>query len=323
MKVLVTGATGFIGRHLVRSLVEKGVEVHALYRDEKKIHAIAYPGVVLFKGDVNDTESLSRAMKTCSQVYHLAALAGVWSRDLNDYYSVNYTGTMNVLDIALQLNVKKVVVTSTAGVFGPSEDMNPVDENTKRKVDYFNEYERSKDLADKRIMEHYAGLMEVCIVCPTRVFGPGELSESNSVTKMILLYQKGKFRFLPGNGRSVGNYVYISDVVRGMELAMEKGRSGERYLLGGENLSFIEFFAKIRKLSGKNYRMVRLPVWLLYTIASLMMLCAKIFGIRPLITPGWARKYMHHWLLSSQKAEEQLGYSHISFESGLQNFLEK
>jgi farnesol dehydrogenase len=260
-------------------------------------------------------------MQTCDQVYHLAALAVVWSHDRNDFHRINYTGTMNVLDIALKLKIKKVVVTSTAGVFGPSENMEPVNENTIRKIDYFNEYEKSKDLADKRIMEHYAHRLEVCIVCPSRVFGPGELSESSSVTKMILLYQKGKFRFLPGNGESVGNYVYISDVVRGMEMAMEKGRSGERYILGGANLSFTEFFEIVRKVTGKNYRMIHFPVWLLYSLASLMVLGAKLVGIKPLITPGWARKYMHHWLLTSEKAERELGYSHISFERGLQKLI--
>jgi len=316
MKVLVTGATGFIGKHLSRKLAEQGAIVHALFRSDKKTVDMQHPNIIFFKGDITDIDSLYIAMKDCEYVFHLAAYAKVWSKQRNTFEIINYQGTVNLLETAIQHRIKKVIVTSTAGVFGPSSNTFPVDESSERTVPYFSEYEQTKDLADKMIMEKYSSKIDVTIVCPARVFGPGELSASNSVTRLISLYISGKFRFLPGNGQSIGNYVYVDDVVTGMLLARENGCPGERYILGGENVSYSDFFTRLSNITGKSYTLFKIPVAVIMFLAATMKFFAVIFRIPPLLTPGWARKYLYDWKLSSKKAGEELNYKPQSLEEG-------
>jgi nucleoside-diphosphate-sugar epimerase len=317
MKILVTGATGFIGQQLVKRLIDDGNSVHVLYRDKNKLNALPKKNLTPFKGDILEKDSLKLAMKDCEQVYHLAACASVWVKNKNEYFDINFTGTLNVLETAIRCGAKKIIITSTAGVFGPSQNNEFVDENTGRHIDYFNEYERTKDYTDRYVIENYSKKIDVVTVCPTRVFGPGELSNSNAATKMIKMYYGRKWKFLPGNGKSIGNYVFIDDVIKGMLLAMQKGKTGERYILGGENLSFVDFFQEITCQTGKNYRLFRIPVWILMLLSQMMAFFAKAFGIKPLITPGWTSKYLHNWIVLSEKAKKELNYKPVSFSEGL------
>ena len=317
MKVLVTGGTGFIGEHLVQYLVQQNYTVLVLYRSKEKLKRTGNKKIIPVKGDITKYRSLEKAMDGCAYVFHLAAYAKVWARDKETYKNINYTGTKNVLDAALKTGVKKVIITSTAGVFGPSLNHSPVNEETSRRVNYFSDYERTKDLADTLVAREYADKLDVCMVCPTRVYGPGALSESNSVTKLVKMYVERKFMFLPGNGRSIGNYVFIEDVVNGLLLALDKGKSGERYILGGENVSFIEFFNILAAETGKKIPLIKVPTCLMIAIASFFKAFAVLFAFSPLITPGWARKYLHNWIVSSNKATRQLGYKPTSLRNGI------
>jgi farnesol dehydrogenase len=128
---------------------------------------------------------------------------------------------------------------------------------------------------------------------------------------------EGKWHFLPGNGKSVGNYVFVDDVVNGHILALEKGISGERYILGGENVSYQEFFSLLAEITGKHYRLFRFPLSLMLISSGIMALFAGITGISPMITPGLVRKYNHHWKLTSDKARSQLGYNPLPLKEGL------
>lgn len=321
MKAFITGATGFIGKKLAEKLLDQGVILHALYRDESKIKNFQHPNLIWFEGNLNDPKSLEKAMKDCRFVFHLAAFAKVWSKDKNIFYKSIYEGTLNILESAIKMKVEKVVVTSTAGVFGPSANEELIDETSSRKGKYFSDYEKFKDLTDYYIAENYRDKINFCIVCPTRVFGPGEMSDSNAVTKLIGLYQAGKFHFLPGNGKSVGNYVYVDDVVRGILLALQKGKRGERYILGGSNVSYIEFFNTIAELIGKKYRLFKLPLTLMLMLAGLMKAGAVLFKIPPLITPGWTRKFMFNWYVSSEKAINELGYNPGTLKTGIHKTL--
>jgi nucleoside-diphosphate-sugar epimerase len=239
--VLVTGATGFVGKQLALKLAGSGHKVHAMYRSESKIGELGHPNIRLFKGTLTDRASIDNAMKECDQVYHLAAFAAVWTRKPEEIYEQNVQGTANILESALKHGVKRVVHTSTAGIFGPSGEK-PNSEDNPIAETHFVHYDRSKAGAEMTIKTYVRDGMDVIIVNPTRVYGPGKLGDSNGVTRMIRDYIKGKWHIIPGNGQSVGNYVYIDDVVEGHILAMEKGRTGERYLLGGSDLSFNEFF---------------------------------------------------------------------------------
>ena len=317
MKILVTGATGFIGRHLCEQLAANKHEVVAQYRSEAKIPSPRNPAIYYTKADLTDSQSLRKAMNDCDQIYHLAAFAGVCSPDPLYYKKVIYDATINLLELAIEAGIKKIVVCSTAGVFGPSETGRDVKEVTKRSVDYFSDYERYKDLVDEEIMRNYSSRMEVVIVCPSRVFGPGVLSESNAVTKMIAAYLKGKFRFMPGDGSALGNYIYVEDVAAGMILAMENGKSGERYLLTGDNVNYREFFNMVGKVSGKHYRMLCVPNRLIIALATLQFALARLTGRKPVLPPSWARKYLYNWAVSNKKAVKELGFSPRSVYSAI------
>jgi farnesol dehydrogenase len=158
---------------------------------------------------------------------------------------------------------------------------------------------------------------DIVIVNPTRLYGPGPLNDANSVTRLVKMYCEGKWHFLPGNGESIGNYVFVDDVVNGMVLALLRGSSGNRYILGGENVSYREFFRLLEKLSGLHYRLFPFPLPLMLGAAGAMTLFAGITGIPPMITPGLVRKYDHNWRLTSDKAISELGYHPVSLETGL------
>lgn len=317
MRVFVSGATGFIGIQLVKRLIEQGHEVHALYRSESKADLIRLPGVRLFKGDILDRESLDLAMETCKEAYHVAAFAGVWARDRGMVFRLNVDGALNVIDSAGRKGVRRVVLTSTAGILGPSEK-EAVHEASPGPASFFTDYEASKYQLEQKLLGRTEGNPEVVIVNPTRVYGQGLLSESNGVSRMIKQYVKGKWRFIPGNGKSSGNYVHVEDVVSGHLLAMQKGKAGERYLLGGENISYLQLFNLVREVSGIRRRLFKVPLWIMLTAAILMVGISKLSGRTPLIVPNLVRKFNRNWIVSSEKAIRDLGYQPRGAKTGIE-----
>ncbi len=316
MRVFVSGATGYIGMQLVKRLLQQGNLVHALCRSESKADLIREKGVRLFQGDILDRDSLRRAMSGCDRAYHVAAFAGIWTRDPSVIFRINVEGSLNVIEEAKKSGIGRVVVCSTAGVFGPSAG-EPVTEEAPPPLTFFTPYEASKMKMEESLLRRVEKIPEVVVVNPTRVYGPGYLSESNGVTRMIIRYLQGKWHVLPGHGNSVGNYVHVEDVVSGHILAMEKGRPGERYILGGDHLTYRELFAFVRRASGKNRRLYPVPLWLMLSVAAAMKGWAGISGRPPLIVPGLVKKFIHHWKASSGKAKRELGYDPLSAEGGI------
>jgi nucleoside-diphosphate-sugar epimerase len=143
------------------------------------------------------------------------------------------------------------------------------------------------------------------------------MSESNGVTRMIRNYLKGNWRYVPGNGKQSGNYVYVEDVVSGQLLAMEKGIPGHRYVLGGANLSYRQLFEMVSAVSGIRKSLTGIPLWLMLLVASLMKETARLTGRAPLIVPDLVRKFHHHWTVSSEKAISDLGYSPTPMEKAI------
>ncbi len=317
MKFFLTGATGYIGTQLTKQLVAQGHQVHALYRSESKTSELMkMENVRLFKGDILDMGSLEKAVEGCEGVFHVAGFAKPWHKDPQTFYRLNVIGAENVFKVAKKTGAKRTVFTSTAGVISPSNGA-PSDESTLRSIPLSTLYEKSKAQAEELANSLNSNDMEIVTVNPSRVYGPGLLSDSNGVTRMVKLYLEGKFRLLPGNGKSIGNYVFIQDVVEGHIKAMKEGRAGERYILGGDNASFIEFFKTLSIVSGKNSRLFKLPIPVMNIAAKAMEVRANLTGAPPLITPPFVKKYLYNWDLSSKKAETELGYSPISLEEGL------
>lgn len=315
MKIFITGATGYIGQHLALHLANEGHQIHALVRSPEKAFLIQHPNIEIFKGDLQDKASILAAMKGCDQVYHVAAYAAI-NPDTSVYFTMNVEGTQYIFEAAHHCGVSRIVFTSTAGVIGPSGEQ-PGSEYAWRMMPFFNEYESSKFIAEEMALRYCSRGLDIVIVNPTRVYGPGYDSVSNAVTRYIRLYLKGIGRFLPGSGKKLGNYAYVHDVVRGHILAMEKGKPGERYILGGENVSYRKLFAMVGDINGHKIWQIEIPGKFLVAMVAFMSFLFRLVGASPPLTPEWTRKYLYDWALSCQKAENELGYTITPLHQGL------
>jgi nucleoside-diphosphate-sugar epimerase len=316
MKILVTGGTGFIGSRMIRFLCSSGITVRVLCRPSSDISVLTDFPVQIYKGDILDSSSVELAVEGCDYVFHLAGYAKNWAKDPQTFFRVNVTGTKNVLDASRKARVKKAVLTSTCLTLSTSNG-ELKKESDPRAEDFFCEYERTKFLAEQLISAYVQSGLPVVVVNPTRVFGPGLLTEGNSATKMIQLYLEGKWRFILGDGSALGNYVFVDDVVRGHWLALQRGCPGEKYTLGGENLTYNEFFRVLGEISQHHYRMIHVPYSIAAAFSELGMLFARLFGLYPLITRDWVRLFASDWAVSSERARSELGYEITPFYEAL------
>ncbi len=314
----VTGATGFIGSRLVAELVRQGHAVRALVRPTSSREGLDGERITTIEGDIRDRSSLHRGMEGCSGVFHLAAYAKNWARDPKTFFELNVGGTRNVLEAASAAGVGRIVITSTIVTFGPTPPGVVGDEGMPRSTArFFTEYEGTKTVAEQEALHAAAGGLPVVVVNPTRVYGPGKLTEANSVTVMIDLYDRGRFPFLLAGGANVANYALVDDLVRGHILAMEKGRVGERYILGGENVSLRGLFDLVHEATGTRHVRFGLPRWLAMAYGRLEEKKAEWFGAYPRITPGWVETFLQEWAYSSAKAERELGYTITPLKEGM------
>ncbi len=318
MNIFITGATGYIGHRLALQLANDGHQIHALVRDmQKGEELLKHKNILLFHGDILDKPSLLKAMAHCHQVYHLAALASVWNKDPNAYYNINVNGLKNVLDCCLEMHIKNVLFTSTAGVVGDSVNMQPVAELTNSNPKLETLYEKSKLQAEILLKQYNQKGISGVIVNPSRVYGPGLLTESNGFTRLIKMYINDQWKVKPSNGKSIGNYVYIDDTINGLINAMEKAQPGERYLLGGINITYNDFFSLVDEFTNKRRKLYNLPSSIMLFLSQMLLLRAILFGKQPLITPPFVRKYNKHWIVTSAKAEKELGYTITPLREGL------
>jgi nucleoside-diphosphate-sugar epimerase len=321
MNVFITGGTGYIGAHLIKELISNGHKVHALVRSLEKAAPLPKEGLVLFKGDLSDKESIKEAMKGCDQVYHMAGNTSIWEKDRSKYYTINVDGTRNIMDAALEHKVKRVVFTSTAGVLGPSYG-GIVTELKCRNVDFIIEYESSKAMAESLIKSYVIEKnLDAVIVSPTRVFGPVLFGEPASITQLISKYTKGKWRIIPGDGSKIGNYVFVDDVVKGHILAMENGVKGGTYILGGENHSYNAFFKILKEESGLDYHLIKTNVGLQLFYAHLSEFFAMLRNKKPAITTKWVQRSNYHWEVSPNKAVEELKLKITPLREGIKKTL--
>jgi len=327
-KVFVTGATGFIGMRLVQALAERGWCVRALSRRDRVdpppgfsrrgAGPLQHELVEVVQGDIMDLNSLVCGMEGCNRVFHLAAYAKNWAPDPRTFYRINVEGMKNVFEAARRRGVSRVVWTSSIVTFGPTPPGVVGDETMPRiKPDYLTVYEETKAIAEQEALRQAAGGFPVVIVNPTRVYGPGHLTEGNSLARLIDDYDRGRMPILLNRGVNVGNYVLVDDVVAGHLLAMERGRIGERYILGGENVTLKEFFRTIDRISGKSHFQLPLLHITPLAFAWLQKKRAEWFGVYPTITPGWIRTFIVDAAFRSDKAIRELGYRPMSLEDGI------
>ena len=317
MKILVTGATGYVGHQLALALAENGQEVHVLVRNPRSVNVPLHKNIRVFTGDITDRQSITAAIHNCEQVYHTAALVKIFAKDPADFYKINVEGTHNVLAKALEAGVKKLVFTSSCGVMGPSLN-EPRCENDPRITAFDNEYEFTKFLAENLVKEYVHKGLYTVIVSLSKVFGPGIETHPISVNKLIKQFVAGKPTFIPGPGNQVTNFCFIDDVVKGHILAMAKGIGGEKYILGGENISYMDLFKTIRLLSGTKARLLKIPEFLIHVWAILQWIRYKLTRKEPFVTIRATRFIFCNKIYSSNKAVKQLGYRLTPLKEGLQ-----
>jgi len=321
--IFVTGSTGFIGTKLVNELIRQGHIVHALTRATSNRDGLEHERIKLVQGDIMNRDSLIAGMKGCTHIFHLAAYAKNWASDPKIFYNQNVIGMKNVFDAAKQINVQRAVWTSTIVTFGPTA-LGVVGDETMPRITpkYYTEYEETKSIAEKEALKMAAEEFPVVMVNPTRVYGPGKLTEGNSVSLMIDQYDRGLMPIILNHGLNIGNYTFVDDLVRGHILAMEKGRIGERYIIGGENASLKHFFEIVDEVSGKKHFQLNLPPRVGLGYGGIQKFAAEKFGIYPQITTGWVETFLQDWAYSCKKAERELGYTYTPLIEGIRQTYE-
>lgn len=317
MKILVTGATGYVGHRLALALAERNNKVHILVRNPNSQNIPQHKNIMLFKGDITEKQSITTAIKECQQVYHTAALVKAFDKDSSLFYKVNVEGTRNLLESAIKAGVEKFVFTSSCSVIGPTIKT-AMCENDTRITPLDNEYDTTKFLAENLVKEYSSKGLFTVIVSPSKVFGPSGFEvKSISVNTIINKFIKGEFTFIPKPSKLVANYCFIDDVVEGHILAMSKGNVGENYILGGENISFEELFKTIRTLSGTKARLIEVPKIFVKVWAILQWIQYRTTHKEPFITDKSIQQIFCNKIFSSEKATRELGYSITPLEDSL------
>ena len=262
MKVLVTGATGFIGGNLARELWRRGDDVRALVRPDSNRLTIEDTGIVPVEGDILDRHSVDRAVQGCEGVVQVAAAYTFWSRDPAGVSRTNVAGTMNVLEAARQAGVSRTVYTSTVGTVGLPKDGLGDEDTYLDPKSLHGHYKKSKYRAEQEALAFAAAGMPLVVVNPTAPVGPWDVKPTPT-GKMILDFLRRK---VPAYLKTGMNLVDVADVVEGHILALEKGKSGERYILGNRNVSLKEIFDILSSLTGLSAPRIRAPYWLVVGI---------------------------------------------------------
>jgi nucleoside-diphosphate-sugar epimerase len=320
MKIFVTGGTGFIGRALIKTLLEQGHQVRVLARRPQNLNNIRHPAFIPIQGDLSDVSLLRRTMDGCQQVYHLAALARAWSRHADEYDRSNIEGTRNILEASLQARVDRVVHTSTVMAIGPTDGF-IADESTPIPILHLSHYQRTKAIAEQQVEKYVQKGLPVVTVAPSLVYGPGTSERHVSFNRLLHSFLTGKPVVIPGDGTQRFNCVYLEDSVNGHLLAMKSGRIGERYILGGENVSLHELVMLVNEISGTNRKLFHIPFGIAKIAGLIDETRARIIGGTPLLTWNSVEIYRHSWTYSSEKAVRELGYSPRMLREGIERTL--
>ncbi|MGO9380178.1 MAG: hopanoid-associated sugar epimerase [Dissulfurispiraceae bacterium] len=294
MKVLITGATGFIGSHVARLLREKGLEVIALVREENSASVLKSIDVQTINGDVRDYDSIERAVKGCSQIYHLAADYRLWVPDPEVMYDINVQGTKNIMMAALESGVEKVIYTSTVGVFVASPNGEPSNEESLAQLgDMTGHYKRSKFIAEREVRRFIAKGVPVVIVNPSTPIGTMD-RKPTPTGRMIVDFLEDR---IPAYLNTGLNFVDVEDVALGHWLASLHGKTGERYILGNRNMSLRDFFQLLASITRRRPPAVRLPYLPVLAAAYINEAFSKVTRRHPRIPltgVRMARGYMYY-----------------------------
>ena len=308
VQVLLTGATGFIGAAILRRLSREDLAIRVLVRETSDRSHLKNIETEICVGDLGDKASLQNAMKGCDALIHTAAEYRLWTSDPNGMVASNITGTANILSAAGEAGVSNIVYTSSVAALGKAAEGEPVTESTPSKLeDKIGLYKRSKFLAEQEVLHiHQAQGLPVKIVNPSAPIGPGDIKPTPT-GRLVVEAAKGK---VPAYVESGLNVVHVDDVAEGHLLALHKGVPGEKYILGGENLTLLEVLTHIATAAGVRPPMIRVPHNIVLPVAYISEAWAKwVTGKEPFTTVDGVNMSRKPMYFSSKKAIDDLGYT--------------
>lgn len=317
MKILITGANGFVGSAVLRLLIKQGHQVRALVRPGSDRRNFIGIELEVVEGDLTDTASLESAVEGCDILFHIAADYRLWLPDPDAMYKTNVDGTRNLIIAATRANVERIVYTSSVATLGINKDGTPSDETTPVNLeDMIGHYKRSKYLAEQEVDKLVKEMSSpVVIVNPSTPVGPRDIKPTPT-GRIVLDTIRHRMPAYVDTGL---NIVHVDDVAEGHLLALEKGNIGERYILGGDNMSLANILEYICLDQGIKPPTIKLPHNLVLPIAWMMERIANITNIEPRATIEGVRMSKKMMFFSSDKAKEKLGYQSRPGVEGLKD----
>lgn len=317
MKTLVTGANGFVGSAVMHLLLKKGQEVRVLVRPDSDKRNFNGLELDIIEGDLNDTDALKRAVDGCNHLYHLAADYRLWIPDPENMYRTNVDATRNLMIAAANANIEKIVYTSSVATLGLNHDASPADETTPVSIENMTgHYKRSKYLAEEAVKELIKERsFPITIVNPSTPVGPRDIKPTPT-GRIVLDTIRGRMPAYVDTGL---NIVHVDDVANGHLLAMEKGEIGERYVLGGDNMTLASILEYICLSQDMTPPAIKLPHNLVLPVAWIMERIASITGKEPQATVDSVKMSKKKMFFSSDKAKQKLGYKFRSGSEGLKD----
>lgn len=316
----VTGATGFIGANLVRQLLDCGYAVRSLVRPESNRRNIDGLDIEVCPGDLADRNALARSMKGCDVLFHVAAVYTFWSPRPGDIARTNIEGTRNILEAAVECGVEKVVCTSSESTIGIKEGGCPGTEAGQPEPDELPcHYKRSKYEAEKVALDAWRQGLPLVVVNPTTPIGPLDIKPTPT-GQVVVDFLNGR---MPAYVNTGLNIIHVQDVARGHILALERGRPGERYVLGNRNMTLREMLAALEQASGVRSPRWRIPIW-----AALIGACAdelftgRLMGNRPRVSVASVKVARRFRFFDCTKAVKELGLPQTPVEEAFRGAVE-
>lgn len=316
MSTLVTGATGFVGNHVARQLVEAGERVRVLVRPSSNLQLLEGLNAERVPGDLRDADSLKQAMKGMRRVFHVAADYRLWARDPDEIYESNVQGTRRLFEAAARQGVERVIYTSTVATIAvPGHGSSLPNERTKTRLDQMiGHYKRSKFLAEEEARKAAAEGLPVVIVNPTTPVGPGD-GKPTPTGRIVLDFLNGKMPAYVDTGL---NLAPVEDVAKGHLLAAERGTAGERYILGGRNMTLKQILDALSMITGRSAPRVKLPHAVALAAGYADEWICRWTGREPQIPVEGVKMSRHRMFVESDKAKMELGYSVGPVETALE-----
>jgi dihydroflavonol-4-reductase len=320
MKCFVTGATGFLGSHVARQLLSRGAELRLLVRPTSRLDNIVDLPAERVVGDLRDLESLKRGMSGCEFVFHVAADYRLWTRNGQELYDSNVEGTRNVLAAARDSGVRRVIYTSSVATMGFGNNGRLTDEKTPVTLsNMIGDYKRSKFMAEQLVIEAGRGGQNVVIVNPTTPIGERDIKPTPT-GRIVVDFLRRKFPAYVDTGL---NLVDVADCAQGHLLAMEKAVPGERYILGGENLTLKQILDKLAAITGLPSPKLKLPYAVAYATGVVdTVVFGKILNREPRVTLDAVRMGRKKMFVTSAKAERELGWNPGPVDGALRRAVE-